>query len=724
MRTFTKFLAAAALISACGGQPPAADPANEQFVTVGKSTGAVNTDTSTSDESFYLAIAKSQLGQKYFLSAYLTQYFPGAVGYGAARSMGTRVVTFKVQNGKLLVFDAADGKKDSNTFDPSLIVDAYPIVTGVLTGTNAQNYIAFDPSAGMNQFGALSDAFAQGQQPVKFNIDLSYLQKFRKISDGVTFEQVFTGYTDAGDPNSWLGGENNAFRGSGTLGIALRKYSEGKGFTPAPVYDSPFFFMGDIQLVPNSGQITANSIHWNFHPGMKPIQWKISDKVLNAQKDPNLKMYDVVGALKAGIENWNAVFGYKVFEASVATASDSYGDDDTNYVIWDEDPSFGAAFANWRNNPNTGEIRGASVYMNSLWLIDGDAYFNPDHQTGVRADGVPNQIAASGPHQPVPTLTWEGMQEKPLCLMFAPSQRPADDFVAGLVKSDPTVSPKQKVEAFLTHVLLHEIGHTLGLRHNFMGSLMPPSSSVMDYLDNDTSVLVTRPGAYDVDAIKLLYGMTQTPPAEPFCTDEDTYADPHCNQFDYPGDPLTGSYIPLYQGFLAQFMNGQSPSAPNNSLNNVLKFVRNGSLSEIPQAWAATVAGFKVGSLTSAQTGNPAYAARADYMGRRVLSRLFVDDPSLRGNFGGNPSFTNPAFPAMFNEINGNLLNSDGIRTFTTRRLMVDILSSFQIAAAYDALVQARAQIAAQRAGMTGATAEMTDDLLARIDAATHPYFK
>ncbi|MFN2548848.1 MAG: zinc-dependent metalloprotease, partial [Myxococcales bacterium] len=523
MRTCTTFLAAAVLISACGGQAPEVDPANQQFVSVGKSSKTISTDASTGDESFYLAIAKNQLGQKYFLSAYLTQYFPGAVGYGAARSMGTRVVTFKVQNGKLIVFDAANGKKDSNKFDPSLIVDAYPIVDGVLTGANAQNYVVFDPSAGMNQFGALSDAFAQGSQPIKFNIDLSYLQRFRKITDGVTFEQVFTGYTDAGDPNSWLGGENNAFRGSGTLGIALRKYGEGAGFTAAPIYDSPYFFMGDLQLVPNSGQLTANSIKWNFKKGMKPIKWLISDKVLNAQNDANYKMYDVVGALKAGIENWNAVFGFKVFEAAVATANDSYGDDDTNYVIWDEDPSFGAAFANWRNNPNTGEIRGASVYMNSLWLIDGDAYFNPNHQTNVRPDGVPQMLAATE-HKPVPTLTWLGMQEKPLCLMFAPSQRPADDFVAGLVASNPTLSPKQKVEAFLTHVLLHEIGHTLGLRHNFMGSALPPSSSVMDYLDNDTSVLVTRPGSYDVDAIKLLYGMTQSLPPEPFCTDEDTYA--------------------------------------------------------------------------------------------------------------------------------------------------------------------------------------------------------
>src|SRR5437773_9441573 len=191
MRTLTKFFAVAALVSACGGSAPTLS-GDEQFATVSTQSKAAST-TASADESFYLAINKSELGKKYFLSAYLTQYFPGAVGYGAARSMGTRVITFKVQNGKLFVFDAADLHKDSNTFDPSLIVDAYPIVDGILTGTNAQNFVVFDPAAGMNQFGMLSDAFASGG--VKFNIDLSYLQRYRKISDCVTFEQVFTGYT-------------------------------------------------------------------------------------------------------------------------------------------------------------------------------------------------------------------------------------------------------------------------------------------------------------------------------------------------------------------------------------------------------------------------------------------------------------------------------------------------------------------------------------------------
>jgi hypothetical protein len=59
-------------------------------------------------QSFYLAINKRELGQRWSLSAYVKQYHPDNVNYGAAASLGVRVVTFRVQNGKLFVFDASD----------------------------------------------------------------------------------------------------------------------------------------------------------------------------------------------------------------------------------------------------------------------------------------------------------------------------------------------------------------------------------------------------------------------------------------------------------------------------------------------------------------------------------------------------------------------------------------------------------------------------------------
>src|SRR5262249_46298011 len=123
-------------------------------------------------------------------------------------------------------------------------------------------------------------------------------------------------------------------------------------------------------------------------------------------------------------------------------------------------------------------------------------------------------------------------------------------------------------------VVVHEVGHTLGLRHNFKGSLVPPSTSVMDYLTNEDSLPMNNPGTYDTAAIQYLYGISVDLPKQPFCTDEDTVSDPDCNTFDTSADPLDEYYAKNYQQYLEDYLQARSTFAPNHSLNGVLQYVR------------------------------------------------------------------------------------------------------------------------------------------------------
>lgn len=100
--------------------------------------------------------------------------------------------------------------------------------------------------------------------------------------------------------------------------------------------------------------------------------------------------------------------------------------------------------------------------------------------------------------------------------------------------------------AIFTPLIAHELGHTLGLRHNFMGSADEnhfhpgkKSSSVMDYGFFST-VEPEGPGPYDSAAIQIAYGTDRTKDAlltaENFyyCTDENLFDARHglCHQFD------------------------------------------------------------------------------------------------------------------------------------------------------------------------------------------------
>src|SRR5437868_3535129 len=90
-------VAVLAMAVGCGGQQSGAVSSDESFMSTPKNSAA----TSAPAEEFYIVLNKKELGQKWFLSAYMKQLFPGAVAYGAAQSLGTKVVSFKIYNGKM-----------------------------------------------------------------------------------------------------------------------------------------------------------------------------------------------------------------------------------------------------------------------------------------------------------------------------------------------------------------------------------------------------------------------------------------------------------------------------------------------------------------------------------------------------------------------------------------------------------------------------------------------
>jgi len=410
------------------------------------------------------------------------------------------------------------------------------------------------------------------------------------------------------------------------------------------------------------------------------------------------------------------VFGFTALTARLAQPGESYADDDKNFIIFDKDPTYGAAFANWRTNPNTGEIRGASVYFNAIWLTGADR-FTDDPTTGAT-------------NQPRIRLVWDAIPELPLCDLPAPAARPdlTDGAVPSIAVGDPAtqLTGAQKFENSITHTILHEIGHTLGLRHNFKGSLVAPTTSVMDYVLDDAGVATPTPQPYDREAVQYLYGIATTLPAGAFCTDEDTRKDPDCARFDQSDEPLTKYWGPLYSPVLADYLAARSNVQPNNTLNNVLKYVRAGTAAKRAAAFALVTDGVRAPLDPAAVAALPAgRGARIDGMARKILSRLYLDAAELRGtDFTADPPSTDAAFTAaLLAELRGNLVNQDRLRSFATRRVCVDILKKLQTQAAYQVLVEARAGLVAERVTLGPIDAALLDDLAARIDAATSPYF-
>lgn len=655
------------------------------------------------NEDFYLAVRRNQLDQKWFLSVYLKELSP----FGPNPStLGTMVVRFREQNGKLFVFDADDRRATSDVFSPDLIIDAYPIVQSnrfnALPGSGG--YVLIDPAAGTNRFSALSDLFAAGPAPVRLETELSFVQAFRKFDDGASFEQIITTY--AQDPIGVPGDvDPNEFRLAATLGISLRRYFDSPEFKPVATPDRPHFFLGDPANVPGTGSVAQTPVHWAFAPGKAPVKWLISPVLAQISADPAFGGADLVAAAKRGIESWNDVFGYPVFTAELDTHDTSFAEDRVNYLIVDPDPSKGFAFADWRTNPNTGETRGASVYF-------GGGFFSPlpdDPPAGAVS------LPAPRPRTKVRTLQWQGKNPQPLCVMWGLDYQ--NRIGAG---GNASLTGKQKLEAYIQHVVTHEVGHTLGLRHNFKGSLMPPTSSIMEYSVLEAAIAQPTPGPYDRDAIKYLYGQSTALPAQPFATDEDTLTDPEAVRFDAPTPtPLIDYQIPLYTEFSSALLDGQfapsvAPLIVQAFGTEVLGFARRGTPTQATTAWAAVLAGAR------SPLASPASAAAADALSAAVFDELYLH---TTGAITGVPTSA-AVVAAIASDGKSLLVNSDGTRSFATRRLVVDALKKAQNDSAFLALRDARDAITASLDQLNPSDRALTEDLLARINAALSPYYQ
>jgi hypothetical protein len=322
---------------------------------------------------------------------------------------------------------------------------------------------------------------------------------------------------------------------------------------------------------------------------------------------------------------------------------------------------------------------------------------------------LPPPVAGANGH-----LAWEALSGGQTCAMNRD---------LGGVKMPAGMERIEFIEKIIEHTVAHEIGHTLGLRHNFKGSLQ--GSSVMDYLNADDSVLLPKPGAYDGDSVKYLYGLSSQPAAQAFCTDEQRGWDAECDIFDSSATPLTTDVGPKFTAAVNAQLSLKG-SLTYGRIWTVTRYVR------APKSEAQRLEGFNVlmGQVAPPlPAGVPAMSASAtayaDWLAGAFLSNLFLDPTYYRDEVGISPSLLDPTFRARAVAVSkGILTNGDGVRSFESRRIAVDVLKAMQVADAYQALLDSRATLLAQRPGLAPASQVLIDDLVKRIDAATSPYFK
>nr|WP_259371863.1 zinc-dependent metalloprotease [Caldimonas mangrovi] len=215
-------------------------------------------------------------------------------------------------------------------------------------------------------------------------------------------------------------------------------------------------------------------------------------------------------AVEAGVLEWNKAFERIGFKGAVVVRQQP---DDANWdtldarhasVRWYVGADAGFARGPHQSDPRTGEILDADISMADVFTRSSRRFFI--EETGRSSQERLAQLTAG----------WRTSQRDELCHYAMEAAGEMDFVLDTLEERDEFNAGSPEAEAFVQSVVkdtvMHEVGHTLGLKHNFKGSTVVKrsqladsgyteahgiSGSVMDYNAFNLALKGERQGAYN-----------------------------------------------------------------------------------------------------------------------------------------------------------------------------------------------------------------------------------
>jgi hypothetical protein len=278
--------------------------------------------------------------------------------------------------------------------------------------------------------------------------------------------------------------------------------------------------------------------------------------------------------IKAGVEAWNRAFEAAGWKNAIRAEMLPEGADaeDLRYptIRWNtsDQPGYGAIGPSIVD-PRTGEILDADILIEANMVLG----FKRDWRTKVSPGVAIQEMLAASPEE----LAFAAAGGEVASLGAALAAQGAT--LRALLVAEGEIAPGEPVPMeyvgqALKWVTMHEVGHTLGLRHNFRASVDTPIekltdpawaeergvfSSVMDYPSVNLEAYGTggyfyNPGVGSYDRWAIAYGYTPDAaraaelareaarPGHAYGTDEDARGpgalDPTVNVYDLGADPL------------------------------------------------------------------------------------------------------------------------------------------------------------------------------------------
>jgi len=500
-----------------------------------------------------IAIPNSAFGQEYMLS---TSLIPQA-GAVTGRGLLGRIVMFEKYHDSVDMYESTKGQVVTEDLPARRLLATFPILSE--EGGSA----VIDFNQGMRRL------LYQGWYAMSSRYDPAALERTAELPQARVFEVFEDG--DNLVVRQTVQARNREVNQNRETRLELRYFIkpytesgfEGKESNPVETRYARFFET-QRQLELTSGR---QSVKMGRFDDSEPIVFHYSANTPSEYED----------AVKEGILYWNRAFGKELVQAEKAPEGVTAPDVQRNVIQWVPWDSAGFAYADALLDPRTGQTLHGQAFMTSVFGISGKA----------RARALIRSMAEIV--EDAEDSDTDGEEEGAFSLFGIHSACRIDpvEFAMQLSQgleellADPDLTDEAVLKLsqdYVREVTAHEVGHVLGLRHNFAGSLdadMSPkeldafikdyiagndlekyanrttSSSSMEYTEFKAAVFIGwkmktqgAPLEHDKGAVRWGYFDDKEVVEERmlFGSDEDVSTFGDIQRFDYGADPIFAMY--------------------------------------------------------------------------------------------------------------------------------------------------------------------------------------
>ena len=540
-------------------------------------TSVVAPELQVSDK-FFLTIPKNGFGKDYLFSASLIPQGQSPTSHGLAG----KIVSFELFPDGVDMYESTKGLVVTTDLPARRLLANFPIVR------QDGDKVVVDFNKGMRRVFTQSWTGGGG-------LDMSAHDSVLEVPEGRVFEM-------RADGKQLIIRQSVQMRSRESSADVESRYEVRYFITPyqpgsfagkePSVVDSRYtkYFETEAQLEPGTGRMASRIDRFDLK---QPLEFFYS-----ANTPP-----EFVEAVKDGILYWNIVFGKEIVRANKAPDGVTAPDAKHNLVQWVPWDRAGFAYADVLVDPLNGESEHGQAYMTSAFSFLGKARARALLRAMEEIAAVKKDDKKGASQLALPFLASAACCELDPRIFAQQMAHGLQEMLASDQLTDEAVL--RVAQDYVREVVAHEVGHIMGLRHNFAGSLSATittkelnewfrdyllgksldaytnklaSTSIMEYTVFKGSTFVgwqirTLKKALPHDRAAIGWGYFDSAEARTnkmlFATDDDVGRYGDVQRFDYGQEPVVSAYAETAQlidllanGVIERFISARAPQNP------------------------------------------------------------------------------------------------------------------------------------------------------------------